>query len=46
MEVLKPIYDSIAFVGIHILKAFHHLVVDKKQNIQFSLNVLLNCMKN
>ena len=46
MEVLKPIYAAIALVSIHILIPFHHLVVDKKQNIQFSLNVLLNCMKN
>ena len=26
MEVLKPIYAGIALLGIHILKAFHHLL--------------------
>ena len=29
MEVLKPIYAAIAFVGIHILKPIHHLFLDK-----------------
>ena len=38
MEVLKPIYASIALVGIHISRAFHHLVVDKKKN-----SILLKC---
>ena len=29
MEVLKPIYAAIAIVGVHILKPFHHLILDK-----------------
>lgn len=29
MEVLKPIYAAISLVGIHILKPFHQLIMDK-----------------
>ena len=30
MEVLKPIYTAIAIVGIHILKPYHLLLLDKE----------------
>ena len=32
MEVLKPIYVAICIVGIHILKPFHNMIVDKNTN--------------
>ena len=30
MEVLKPIYAAISLVGLHILKPFHKLILDKE----------------
>ena len=29
IEVLKPIYSAISFVGLHILKPLHNLILDK-----------------
>ena len=31
-EVLKPIYAAISIVGLHILKPFHNLVLDKERH--------------
>ena len=32
MEILKPIYASLALLGIHILKPYHYLLMDPDTN--------------
>ena len=40
MEVLKPIYAAISLVGLHILKPFHNLILDKDTTYSTLLNSL------
>ena len=32
VEILKPIYDALGLLGIHILDPYHYLTMDKKSN--------------
>ena len=38
IEVLKPIYAAISLVGLHILKPFHNLILDKNTKYSTLLN--------
>ena len=40
MEVLKPIYAAISLVGLHILKPFHNLILDKDTTYSTLVNSL------
>ena len=40
-EILMPIYGAISLVGLHILKRFHNLILNKDSPLLFSFPKLL-----
>ena len=46
MEILRPIFATIALLGIHITRPFQHLVIDKDTNYSTLLSAFSKLYKN
>ena len=41
MEIIKPLYDTLGLLGIHILKSYHYLLMVKKTNYSTLIKAFL-----